>query len=95
MFNECKLVHADLSEFNLLYHEEDVYVIDFAQAMDVSHPRSLVYLVRDIENVIEFFGKIGTDNMPTPTALFNEITGITMDEDKNLMVQVNLIFQIN
>lgn len=90
MFKECNLVHADLSEFNLLYHDETVYVIDLAQSMDVSHPRSLVYLVRDIENVIEYFGKIGTDNLPSPNALFNEITGIPMDPEGNLLVQVGL-----
>jgi len=88
MFKETKLVHADLSEFNLLYYAEDVYVIDVAQAVDVSHPHSLVFLVRDCENVLNFFNKIDTPNLPTHTELFNDITDLEMAEGKDLLVQV-------
>ncbi|VIO91092.1 RIO1 family protein [Brugia malayi] len=88
MFSDCNLVHGDLSEFNILYHENDVYIIDVSQAMDISHPRALFFLLRDINNVLEFFGKLGTKNLPSATELFNEITGLNMDPEKNLVVQV-------
>uniref|UniRef100_A0A1I8EUZ4 Serine/threonine-protein kinase RIO3 n=1 Tax=Wuchereria bancrofti TaxID=6293 RepID=A0A1I8EUZ4_WUCBA len=88
MFSDCNLVHGDLSEFNILYHENDVYIIDVSQAMDISHPRALFFLLRDIDNVLEFFEKLGTKNLPSATELFNEITGLNMDPEKNLVVQV-------
>ncbi|VDO81012.1 unnamed protein product [Onchocerca flexuosa] len=31
MFTDCNLVHGDLSEFNILYHENDIYIIDVSQ----------------------------------------------------------------
>lgn len=88
MFTDCNLVHGDLSEFNILYHENNVYIIDVSQAMDISHPRALFFLLRDIENVLDFFAKMGTKNLPSATALFNEITGLNMDSEENLAVQV-------
>ena len=33
MFQEAKLVHADLSEFNMLYHEGKVFFIDVSQVI--------------------------------------------------------------
>ena len=78
-----------MSEFNLLYHNEDVFVIDVAQAVDVSHPHALVFLVRDIENILKFFEKIDTKSLPTATKLFNDITNLDMKEEGNLLVQVD------
>ncbi|EFO27525.1 atypical/RIO/RIO3 protein kinase [Loa loa] len=88
MFTNCNLVHGDLSEFNVLYHESDVYIIDVSQAMDISHPRALFFLLRDVDNVLEFFAKLGAKNLPSATELFNEITGLNMDPEENLAVQV-------
>merc|ERR1712168_183437 len=56
MYNEARLVHADLSEYNLLWFENRVWVIDVAQAVEPSHPKALEFLYRDCCNVVKFFG---------------------------------------
>merc|ERR1719245_1287385 len=63
MYNEARLVHADLSEYNLLWFENRVWVIDVAQAVEPSHPKALEFLYRDCCNVVKFFGgKLGLRN---------------------------------
>uniref|UniRef100_A0AC35TIR0 Serine/threonine-protein kinase RIO3 n=1 Tax=Rhabditophanes sp. KR3021 TaxID=114890 RepID=A0AC35TIR0_9BILA len=95
MYKKCKLVHGDLSEFNLLYDEGKVYVIDVSQSMDLSHPRALNYLVRDIQNVLSFFTNIGTTNLPRASELFVQITDLEIDHLKDLNVQVEQFAAIN
>ena len=59
MFHECKLVHGDLSEFNLLYHEGQAYFIDVSQSVEHDHPHALEFLRKDLVNVNDFFRRKG------------------------------------
>jgi RIO kinase 1 len=55
------LVHGDLSEFNIVFHEGQLVVIDLGQAVTVHHPNSDDFLERDCENVANFFARQGVD----------------------------------
>ena len=57
LYQKCKLIHADLSEYNLLYHDEIVYVIDVSQSVEHDHPMSLDFLRRDCSIIRDFFAK--------------------------------------
>ena len=59
MFNVCKLVHADLSEYNLLYHEGHIWIIDVSQSVEHDHPSAFDFLRNDIKNVEDFFSRLG------------------------------------
>lgn len=62
LFNHCKLVHADLSEYNLLYHKSTVYMIDVSQSVEMEHPAALDFLRTDCRNVVDFLSKIVTQS---------------------------------
>ena len=59
MYQTCRLVHADLSEYNILYHNKKQYIIDVSQSVEHDHPRSLEFLRMDIKNVTDFFRRKG------------------------------------
>lgn len=73
MFNICKLVHADLSEFNLLYHKGNVVVIDVSQSVEHDHPHAFEFLRKDCTNISDFFRKRGVATL-TVKELFDFIT---------------------
>jgi len=58
MFHECKLVHGDLSEYNMLYHQGDAFIIDVSQSVEHDHPHALEFLRKDLFNVTEFFRRL-------------------------------------
>ncbi|KAK8204820.1 extragenic suppressor of the bimD6 mutation [Phyllosticta capitalensis] len=64
MYQVCRLVHADLSEYNLLYHEHKIYMIDVSQSVEHDHPHALEFLRMDIRNVGDFFRSRGVDVLP-------------------------------
>jgi RIO kinase 1 len=55
MYQVCRLVHADLSEYNVLFHNDTPWIIDVSQSVEHDHPRSLEFLRMDIKNVNDFF----------------------------------------
>ena len=64
LYQVCKLVHGDLSEYNILYYQDKLWVIDVSQSVEHDHPRSLEFLRQDIKNVTEFFKRKGVDTLP-------------------------------
>jgi len=53
------LVHADISEFNIMMHRDEPYLIDIGQGILLEHPKSDEFLRRDVRNVLHYFGKYG------------------------------------
>lgn len=52
MYNEAKLVHADLSEYNILWFDHKPWFIDVAQSVEPFHPSALEFQMRDCNNII-------------------------------------------
>src|ERR1700683_3338819 len=50
MVNDARLVHGDLSEYNVLAHEGRPVLIDVAQSMEADHPQARALLERDVAN---------------------------------------------
>jgi RIO kinase 1 len=52
-------VHADLSEYNTLYHNGHLWIIDVSQSVEHGHPSAFDFLRNDIKNIEGFFGRLG------------------------------------
>lgn len=79
MFQRCRLVHGDFSEYNLLWHNNQVYVIDVSQSVESDHPSALDFLRKDSSNVNDFFSKSGNLDVMTTRQLFEFITSSVIE----------------
>jgi RIO kinase 1 len=59
MVYKAKLVHADLSEYNILNKGEEFVIIDVGQGVLLTHPKAREFLDRDVHNVCRFLSKKG------------------------------------
>jgi len=59
IWQTCDLVHADFSEYNILWLEERPWVIDVGQAVTTRHPSAKEFLVRDVTRLTEWAGRRG------------------------------------
>nr|XP_019012987.1 Atypical/RIO/RIO1 protein kinase [Kwoniella pini CBS 10737]OCF51768.1 Atypical/RIO/RIO1 protein kinase [Kwoniella pini CBS 10737] len=57
MYQHCHLVHADLSEYNILFHQGHLWIIDVSQSVEHDHPKAFDFLRADLQNVEDFFGR--------------------------------------
>lgn len=89
MYQTCRLVHADLSEYNSIVHQDKLYIIDVSQSVEPEHPMALDFLRMDIKNVNDFFSRKNINVYPE-RLLFKYITennynlGLTDDSDELL-----------
>jgi RIO kinase 1 len=74
LYQKCRLVHGDLSEYNLLWHRNQIYVIDVSQSVETDHPSALDFLRKDASNVNDYFKKVGRLPVMTVRQLFEFIT---------------------
>ncbi|HIH69043.1 serine protein kinase RIO [Methermicoccus shengliensis] len=61
LYHRAKLVHGDLSEYNVLIDPETLepIIIDMAQGVLTDHPRAGELLERDVENIVRYATRQG------------------------------------
>lgn len=85
MYRKCRLVHADLSEYNILYFEGECYIIDVSQSVDQDHPKALDFLKEDIIHVNNFFSHKGI-NVLSLRDIFDYIVDPNVTDDNYVQV---------
>lgn len=65
LYQKAKLVHADLSEYNIFKTNLGIMLFDFGSAIDIQQPNSKQFLFRDVSNINRFFEKRGIEVLPT------------------------------
>jgi RIO kinase 1 len=75
LYQKAKLVHGDLSEFNILYHNKKPHIIDMSQAVSIQHPQAEIYLVRDIKNIFNYFEKFSVE-LPDPKKFYYNVINL-------------------
>ena len=76
MVVDARLVHGDLSPYNVLYHDGRPVLIDVAQSVGVDHPQAAALLRRDSDNFAKYLKKLGAD--VDPMHFFEAIGGATL-----------------
>ncbi len=73
MYWKAGLVHADLSEYNIMMWRGKPYIIDVSQAVRLDHPHAHSFLYRDIYNIVRFFTEeVGLD-LPDADEIYESI----------------------
>ena len=68
-WKDADLVHADLSEYNVLWHNDEPWIIDVGQAVKSAHPNAEEFLIRDVRNVCNWATKKGVETNLEETLL--------------------------
>jgi len=59
LYRDADLVHADLSEYNIMMWRGKPVLFDMSQSVPTSHPLAKFLLQRDLVNVNKFFSRLG------------------------------------
>ncbi|KAL4175355.1 hypothetical protein KRP22_000323 [Phytophthora ramorum] len=81
MYQKCRLVHGDLSEYNILYYQTKLFFIDVSQSVEHEHPSANDFLRKDCRNIADYFRKTGALNPMTTQELFDFVTDPRIADD--------------
>jgi RIO kinase 1 len=59
LYQQAKLVHGDLSEYNIMHLGDEPVIFDLSQTISIEHPRAQEFLTRDLTNLNRFFSRLG------------------------------------
>lgn len=79
LYTGAGLVHADLSEFNILWDGDHPHIIDMGQSVLTDHPNALRFLIRDISNVNRYFSRLC--EVRDERKIFTEVTGMYLQKE--------------
>jgi RIO kinase 1 len=64
LYQKAKIVHGDLSEYNIMMWKGKTVVFDMSQSVSIEHPLADSLLIRDLTNVNRFFSKLDVKVYP-------------------------------
>lgn len=79
LYKKCNLIHADFSEYNILWHNHKCHFIDVSQSIEPTHPHAYHFLLRDCRNCVHFFTKVGVPDVMGEAELFKYVCGKELD----------------
>ncbi len=74
LYRKGRLVHADLSEYNIMIWKGKPVIFDVSQAVPTEHPMADQFLRRDLENLHRYFKKLNTDVL-SAEEMYKRVTG--------------------
>ena len=77
LYQKAGLVHADLSEYNIMMWKNQPIIFDVSQSVLVEHPMADQFLRRDLENLNHFFKRIGVTVFPFEETYRRIVSGKT------------------
>jgi RIO kinase 1 len=78
LYKQARLVHGDLSEYNIMIWKNKVVIFDLSQAVRLEHPMAKNFLKRDLSNMIKYFTNVGIQ-IPEPDELYRQVVGEDAD----------------
>ncbi|UCE28847.1 MAG: serine protein kinase RIO [Candidatus Bathyarchaeota archaeon] len=74
LYQTAELVHADLSEYNVMLWNDEPVLFDVSQAVSTKHPMAHQFLRRDLDNLYRYFRKLDV-NVLSVDEMYRRIVG--------------------
>lgn len=77
LYQKANLVHADLSEYNVMVDDDTPVIFDMSQSVSLEHPMSKTFLERDLQNLRRCFRRYRLNIPETDQLLESVVSGAT------------------